>query len=122
MHADLTEKLLALETELLTQEAWHSQARLRDLLTDDFIEFGSSGCNFDKRIIIKLLLQSESTEKRQIDDFGLLVSSDDTGVVTYSCVVMSKSDEIARKSNRSSLWRVKDGRWQMLFHQGTRTE
>jgi len=122
MTADLNEVLRALEVELLEQEVRHDEAHLRQLLADEFIEFGSSGRIYDKQSVIDTLLNSAATETFRIDDFKLLVSGDDTAFVTYSCVARSDSGDIVRKSNRSSLWRKNDGRWQMLFHQGTRTE
>lgn len=119
--ADLQAVLLDLEVELLTEETRHSEARLRELLADDFVEFGSSGRVYDKQSIIDELLQSQSTENFKLDDFRLLYASDDAAFVIYSCVAVSKPGEIARKSIRCSLWRLQDGDWEMVFHQGTKT-
>jgi hypothetical protein len=40
--------------------------------------------------------------------------------VTYRAVRRDESDHSEVASLRSSLWVIRDGRWQMLFHQGTR--
>ena len=122
MTSELQAVLLAQELELLMPEARHSEARLRELLADDFVEFGSSGRVFDRTTIIQALVESPATEQFAVEDFRLVTSSDDTAFVTYRCVARSDSGEIARTSNRSSLWRRAGDAWQLLFHQGTKSE
>jgi hypothetical protein len=122
IEADTRKALLSLECELLCPETRRSKYRLSELLADEFVEFGSSGRVCDKHSVIDSLLQLDSTEHYQIDDFRLVNCCDHTAFVTYSCIARSDSGEIVRKSNRSSLWQLENGRWQIVFHQGTKTE
>jgi hypothetical protein len=40
-------------------------------------------------------------------------------LVTYNAVRQDESEEQLAYSLRSSIWRLSEGRWQMIFHQGT---
>jgi hypothetical protein len=119
---DIKEILLALEHELLSSQVRASHARLDELLAPALVEFGSSGRIYDKRSMIHALTQAASMEDYQVDDFTVVTASEDTALVTYSCQIRSAGGDLVRLSNRSSLWKLLDGRWQMVFHQGTRTE
>ena len=119
---DIKEILLALEHELLSSQVRASHARLDELLAPAFVEFGSSGRIYDKQSMIHALTQAASMEDYQVDDFTVVTASEDAALVTYSCQIRSADSDLVRSSNRSSLWKLLDGRWQMEFHQGTRTE
>ncbi len=119
---DIKEILLALEHELLSSQVRASHARLDELLADAFVEFGSSGRIYDKQSMIHALTQAASMENYQVDDFAVVTESEDTALVTYSCKIRSAGGDLVRTSNRSSLWKLLDGHWQMVFHQGTRAE
>ncbi len=116
---DLKGILLALEQELLSPQARRSREQMDRLLAQEFVEFGSSGRIYDKQSIMHTLTQSESMEDFQIEDFIMVTESDDTALVSYSCIARSADGDVTRISNRSSLWKLIDGRWQMAFHQGT---
>lgn len=117
---DLKGILLALEQELLSPQVRSAAEKLDRLLAQEFVEFGSSGRIYDKQSIIRALTQSESVENFQIEGFKIVTESDDTALVSYACKALSAAGEVVRKSNRSSLWKLIDGGWQMFFHQGTR--
>ena len=119
---DIKEIFLALEHELLSSQVRASHARLDELLAHAFVEFGSSGRIYDKQSMILALTQAASMENYQVDDFTVVTESEDTALVTYSCKIRSAGGDLVRTSNRSSLWKLLDGRWQMVFHLGTRTE
>ena len=119
---DLKALVMNLECELLSPQVRRSDKRLGELLAHEFVEFGASGRIYDKRSIIDSLVQTESTESFTVDNFRMVTSSDEMAFVTYSCTARSATGDIVRKSNRSSLWKLADGRWQIYFHQGTRTE
>jgi hypothetical protein len=119
---DIKEIFLSLEHELLSPQVRASHDRLDELLAHAFVEFGSSGRIYDKQSMIHALTQAASTENYQIDDFTIVTESDDTALVTYSCKIRSTDGDPVRASNRSSLWKLIDGRWRMAFHQGIRTK
>jgi hypothetical protein len=115
---DAKEKLQELEEQLLTSAARHHAAELSSLLADEFREFGSSGKVFSKAEIISEL-QSETSVPLSLKSFEAYAVSDHAFLVTFRAVKEIPGLPPA-ESLRSSLWIYRDGRWQMLFHQGTR--
>jgi hypothetical protein len=110
IEADTRKALLSLECELLCPETRRSKYRLSELLADEFVEFGSSGRVCDKHSVIDSLLQLDSTEHYQIDDFRLVNCCDHTAFVTYSPVL---PDPIPAKSSGNQT-AVPCGSWKMV--------
>jgi hypothetical protein len=106
-----------LEEELLKPEVRKSVDRLSRLLADEFVEFGSSGRIFDKRQIIEALQKEPSDAKKQISlvDFTVRRLAPDVMLVTYRATL----PDMPVSRIRSSIWKLIEGRWQMIFHQGT---
>ncbi|MCW5316440.1 DUF4440 domain-containing protein [Nostoc sp. KVJ3] len=122
MKADYLEESLLrkLEERLLQPDVRKSAKDVMDLLADEFIEFGSSGCVFDKQQIINSL-QNEPIEpltQRVITEFKTLVLAKGVVLVTYR-IVKYISGEQPVHSLRSSIWKLHNDRWKMIFHQGT---
>jgi hypothetical protein len=115
---DVTETLRQLELQLLTRETRRNSGKVSSLLADEFREVGSSGKTFSKAEIISAL-QSEDSVHRSLGRFEAYPISDQAFLVTYRAVKESPGLPPA-ESLRSSLWIHRDGRWQMLFHQGTK--
>jgi len=116
--------LRSLEEQLLQPNTRRSADKLCNLLADDFVEFGSSGRTFDKSKIIESLRQEQQQEQsaqRSIADFSTRSLSSDTVLVTYRLVVQRGTAELQVHSIRASIWKSINGRWQMVFHQGTPT-
>jgi hypothetical protein len=107
------EKLFELETALHKKEIRNSPAAVAALLADEFTEFGSSGKVYDKPAIIELLRNEKmaSGEKITVENFVVRELSPDVALDTYLA---------SKRTLRSSIWRLSDSRWQMIFHQGTR--
>jgi len=118
----LTKTLLGLELELLSPQVRASDVRLDALLAQEMVEFGSSGRIYHKHSIISLLTQAASSDTFEIDNFRLVTSGEHGALATYTCEARSDTGDVPRRSNRSSLWIRREGRWQMIFHQGTKTE
>ncbi len=110
-----------LEERLLQSDVRKSTQEVADLLADDFIEFGSSGCIFNKQQVIEAL-QQVTPAQRSLREFKALVLDPDIVLVTYQVVQYSGSDDESTYSLRSSIWKLIDDRWQMVFHQGTPTK
>ena len=108
-----------LEEELLEPDVRKTATRVDALLADEFIEFGSSGRVFDKQAIIDTL-RSESPVRASLTDFKALPLGPDVVLTTYRAVRYDALGEQPIHSLRSSVWRLLDGRWQIVFHQGTR--
>lgn len=111
--------LRKLETDLLQPEFRHSAEALSSLLAEDFCEFGSSGRIYTRQEIIDRLA-TESPVRFSISDFSVTLVTTGVALVRYQA---ARHDEAGRKNSvtlRSSLWVLRDDRWQMLFHQGTK--
>lgn len=114
----LAAQLQALEAALQSQAVRADRARLAALLADDFFEFGSSG-NLWTRAATLADLPVEDFCQRSIRDFQARLLADDVALVTYRSQRHANGTLPASASLRSSLWKWRDGRWQMIFHQGT---
>jgi len=116
-----TSLLRALEEELLRPEVRRSPDRVGRLLSQDFVEFGRSGRTYDKGQIIAALQQEAPDPAVQIllTDFSARELAPGVVLTTYRTVRRSGAAEPDLFGLRSSIWKLIDGRWQMVFHQGT---
>lgn len=105
-----------LEEQLHDPDVRRSAQLTGVLLADDFVEFGSSGRVYHRADMIEALASEtrEPAEAMLSWDYRLTRLSQDVALLTY------KTKAGARHSLRSSIWRHADGRWQLVFHQGTR--
>lgn len=108
------EQLLALERMLLDPDVRHSASKLEVLLHQDFIEFGSSGLVYNRRMMIDMMVK-EVPATVLIRDYEVGSLSADTALVTYRSIGAS-----GQEARRSSIWVHADGTWKVRFHQGTR--
>ncbi len=106
--------LRAKEMELLDPGVRSDPARVRELIHDEFLEFGSTGGVYDKKVLLDML-QDENPSPVSIRDFAVRQLASDTALVTYRTVGQS-----GKEARRSSVWVRQDGLWKMMFHQGTR--
>lgn len=84
------------------------------LLHDDFLEFGSTGRVYNRKVLLDML-EDEEPSPVVIRDFAVRQLSDDTALVTYRTVGQG-----GQEARRSSVWVQDNGAWKMVFHQGTR--
>jgi hypothetical protein len=124
MELETADLLRGLEERLLQPEIRRSVAQIGDLLADEFVEFGSSGRAFDKSKIIERLAQElqATPPQRSITDFSVRWLAPDTVLATYRLVVGHDATDDERHTLRSSIWKLIDDKWQMIFHQGTPAE
>jgi hypothetical protein len=109
----LEDQLRKLETDLLQPEIRRSSAAVYSLLAEEFCEFGSSGRIYTRQEIIEALA-TESTVSISVSEFSVMRLAVGVALVRYRAV---SGESI---SLRSSVWVIRDGRWQMVFHQGTK--
>ena len=112
----------SLEQKLHRPEVRRSPDAVRALLADEFIEFGSSGRVYDKASIIEALASEPAAEAAltpDVHDFTAYPIAPNTVLVTYRSSRNRPDGSGTRTTLRSSIWKLIDGRWQMLFHQGT---
>jgi hypothetical protein len=109
-----------LETSLLRPEVRASRDALSKLLAIDFVEFGSSGRIYDRDQVIDGLVQESSAPQveRTAYEFSVHRLSEVVVLVTYRVSRrMLGGGEF--QTLRSSVWQLREDRWQMVFHQGT---
>ncbi|WP_256868353.1 nuclear transport factor 2 family protein [Candidatus Entotheonella palauensis] len=114
----LAEHLRHLEERLLQPEVRQVAEAVSGLLAEEFVEFGSSGRIYGREEIVEAL-RSESPMQRSLSHFRTSVLAPGVVLVTYRAVRSRGGEVPCQSSLRSSVWKLIDGRWQMMFHQGT---
>ena len=110
MDGTLSRHILSLEQSLLTPEVRQSAQRIAELLSDQFMEFTSSGKVYRYRRGDIFIASAEG----EIEDFALQSLSDDCVLATYRFVRANGSISL-----RSSIWQRSRSQWKIVFHQGT---
>ncbi len=109
----IADEILKLELSLLVPPGRTSEAYLRDVVSDEFRELGTSGATYDKRKAIAALVESPppaAGKKPELFDFRVEEIAPGVALATYRTPL----------SLRSSIWRREGGAWRLYFHQGTR--
>ena len=114
-------QLRKLEESLLDTAVRRDRKKMRSMLAENFLEFGSSGRIWNRNSIIELLSQETAFVPPAIEDFRCAFLTDDVTLVTYRTVRIDPETGEVLSSLRSSIWKNESGTWRMRFHQGTRT-
>lgn len=110
-------EVLSLEKALASATCRRDKDRLVRLLCDDFCEFGRSGKRYDKAAIIQQLLEEQGEETHyEFADVKCEMLSDSCILLTYRSI-SNQQDQ----TWRTSIWRLEQGQWRVLHHQGTTT-
>jgi hypothetical protein len=115
---NITEHLRALEEQLMDPNTRRDAEKLVALLAEDFREFGSSGRVFARKEVVEELA-IEAIGVVTVTNFEVTFVAENVALATYTATRDTGKKQLTR-SLRSSLWVFRKGRWQMLFHQGTR--
>ena len=113
-------QLRRLEESLLDPAVRRDGERLRTILTEDFLEFGSSGRVWTRMSIIELLASEKNFRPPVIEDFQCSMLTDKVALVTYRTQRSDGRSGEHLESLRCSIWTRHEGEWRMRFHQGTR--
>ena len=116
---DITFQLRELELRLLTPRIRQNRDAVSALLADEFCEFGSSGRIFDKQRILDALAKESATEI-SMTDFKTTILAPGIVLSTYRAYRSGDTRGTSVASLRSSIWMMRNERWQMVFHQGTK--
>ncbi|WP_035347467.1 DUF4440 domain-containing protein [Edaphobacter aggregans] len=108
----LQEHLHALEERLLHPDREKDRKDLSSLLASDFREFCTSGRIFDLHQLTNALSASKP-RPATMSHFYVTPLGENSALATYHITTNNST------SHHSSIWVHRDGRWQMLFHQGT---
>ncbi|WP_257391560.1 nuclear transport factor 2 family protein [Cytobacillus gottheilii] len=112
-HSSLEEHILNLEKRLMN----YDYKELDEYLADDFFEFGSSGNTYDKKAQLDAVRNRNTTNLIQftVTDFNIKLLASNVLLVTYRTFRHNDS----KLALRSSIWKLTNGKWKMVFHQGT---
>ena len=92
-------------------------AHMDAVLDAGFVEVGMSGPRYDRDAVIEAD-PGPIGPRLPLPEFTLVFVRPDVALVTY---ISEDEADGPRRANRMSLWTRVDGRWQLLFHQGTAT-
>jgi hypothetical protein len=118
--SEIEREIRSLEERLLERRVRSDPDLLGELLAEEFLEFGSSGRAWSKRETLDAL-REERGARFTISDFQARLISPGAALATYRVHVLAEPEPPgpSRSSLRSSIWVHRDGRWQLVFHQGT---
>ncbi len=109
-----------LEEKLLDPRIRKCPDELTLLLADEFTEIGSSGKIYTKQSVIEGMLRDTQVSHYVIFNFKQLILAPDVVLVTYQLNRCNQNiKEAVCCSLRSSIWKIVDNQWRMVFHQGT---
>ena len=112
------DRIRELEEQLLLPEVRSSRRSLEELLGDEFIEIASDGNDYTNDQIVDAL-QAEPPVSRSLAEFRLVALADDVVLATFRSTRRGDAAREVVVSLRSSIWKQREGGWQMVFHQGT---
>ena len=110
------EALRKLEEELWREETRFDQRRMREIIAEDFFEFGRSGRVYRREDTLAIARQPIDTVL-PLPDFQARLLAPDVAQVTYNSAVSYNG--VVHHARRSSIWSRAGSGWQIRFHQGT---
>ncbi|MES2803280.1 MAG: DUF4440 domain-containing protein [Bdellovibrionota bacterium] len=111
--------VIELEKNLLDSAIRKDSTIVDHLLDDSFIEFGTSGRIYDKKIIIERLYEENPVVVEAYDLAPVQLAPD---IIQLRFKTRRKNEDGSLTASlRSSIWKKTSQSWKMIFHQGTRT-
>lgn len=116
MQDSIINQIIKQETQLLDKV--DSLDVLADLIDNEFMEIGSSAVVFDKAEVMRWLASDDPSE-RIGTSFKARHLAENIILLTYMSTIKDTPVAKSKQAVRSSIWRLTDGQWRMVFHQGT---
>jgi len=115
------EMLIKLEKLLHDADIRNSALSFSELLHAEFREVGMSGITFNRQEMINDILKESPNEPLQIhsQNFETKQLAQEVCQIMYETAVKSSDNSYKRFAKRSSIWIENNGKWQILYHQGT---
>jgi len=110
--------MLEKEKQHLALNVRSSAEQLNALLCDGFREFGASGKITDRAETVTSVTNSTEATDYKIDEYQIVHLGADHILATYR--LQEQRGELVRMTLRSTVWKLVEGKWRMLFHQGTK--
>ncbi len=116
----LFNKLIDVEKKLHLSANRQNINFLREVLHEDFFEFGRSGGTTNKTNTLSVLVD-EQPKTIYSEDYHCTLLSNNTLLMTYTSFERQQNIKI-KLTRRSSIWlKNSKNQWQLRFHQGTPT-
>ena len=112
----IKEHIKSLEEKLLHSDVGKNPEMLDELLSEDFEEIGSIGKTSSREEVINWLVTKEKNIKWTLSEFRLRELAPNLVLAIY----IAQKNSSTKGSIRSSIWKLCDGKWKMIFHQGTK--
>lgn len=115
---NIKEHIKELEERLLHSDVKGNPEILNELIGEDFEEIGSNGKVSSREEVIEWMINKDKNIKWSLNDFRIRKLTPELVIAIYTA---SKNDQVnSNGSIRSSIWKNCDGKWKMIFHQGTK--
>lgn len=111
-------ELQRLERLLMVPSVRRNRERVAAILSDDFIEFGSSGRLWTRDSTLDELA-TQAYEAPAVEDFACRMLAENVALATYRAVRMNVTGARV-ETLHSSVWKRGSGTWRICFHQATR--
>src|SRR5947209_14189721 len=111
------EQLRELEIKVMTAAGQRRAADISELVADNFFEIGRSGTTYTKAEVLAAI-EVAPLRKFTLEDFKVVASGEDWALVSYRADERTAS-YASTAALRSTLWVERNGKWQIVFHQGT---
>ena len=117
---NLKDHIKHLEEKLLLSDVRKNPEILHELLSEDFEEIGSMGKTSSREAVINWLVTKEKDIQWSLSEFRVRELGPDLVLAIYLARKTGKHSGGSKGSMRSSIWKLCDGHWKMIFHQGTK--
>lgn len=116
MEESVINQIIKQEVQLLDKV--DSPEVLAGLIDNEFIEIGSSAVVYNKAEVMRWLASDDKSE-RTGTEFKAYTLAENLILLTYISIIKDTPAAESKQAMRSSIWRLTDGQWRMVFHQGT---
>lgn len=117
---DIKEHILMLEDTLLHSDFQENPEKLNDLISEDFQEIGSIGKIASREEVFHWLINKDKAIEWSLIEFSVKEIAPDIVLANYIANKKDVQKDISKGTIRSSLWKLIDDKWKMIFHQATK--
>ena len=117
---NIIDHIKTLEETLLHSDFQKNPEALNHLLSEDFEEIGGIGKTSSRAEVIDWLLNKEKTLQWSLNDFRIRTLSPDLILAIYQASSEGSNSSSSKGAIRSSIWKLCNGEWKIIFHQGTK--
>lgn len=113
-------ELRALEERLLHEDFSGHPGALDQLLGEELEEIAPNGVVVSRGEVVRWLLAKDPRDRWTLTEFTSTPLAEDLVLNTYMARQTEPVEKDGSGSRRSSIWRLSNGGWTMIFHQATK--